>query len=99
MICCKIISNFQDKNISLAKILKSLGSLGYLIWDGQSIFFADVSSYQIDESKIRSLLRKCGVKSLYINVYDKDNQPRENDEIDAWILDKLIKINYKLCED
>ena len=99
MICCKIMSNFNDGTVSIAKVLKTFGSLGWLIWDGQYIFFANVDSYEVDESKVRYLLKKNGVKSFYIQIYDKNTDLREKEDINAWILDKLIKINYKTYED
>ena len=66
MICCKIISDFTERTVSLSKLLKTLGSLGWLIWDGQNIYFANTDSYEVGETKVKSTLRKCGVKSFYI---------------------------------
>ena len=66
---------------------------------GWAIFFANVDSYEVDESKVRYLLKKNGVKSFYIQIYDKNTDLREKEDINAWILDKLIKINYKTYED
>lgn len=99
MICCKIISNFTERTVSLSKLLKTLGSLGWLIWDGQNIYFANTDSYEVGEVKVKSTLRKCGVKSFYIQVYNKDSDLKEKEDTNGWIIDKLVKINYKLYED
>lgn len=99
MICCKIISDFTERTVSLSKLLKTLGSLGWLIWDGQNIYFANTDSYEVGETKVKSTLRKCGVKSFYIQVYSKESDLKEKEDTSGWIIDKLIKINYKLYED
>ena len=99
MICCKIITNFADPNIYISKLLKQLGSQGWVVWNGKEIYFANTTQQDVTEKTVQKILRKCGVASWYINIYDQHNEPRETEEMNGWVWDKLIKINYQQCED
>lgn len=97
MICCKIIANFSSKEGQFSVLLNKLGSLGDVLWDNNSLFFADVEN-DISEKKILSIIKKSGYGKGYIDIYTKENSPHENDYINGWINDKLIKICYNKCE-
>ena len=99
MICCKIIANFLDPNVYMSKLLKQFGACGWTVWNGKEIYFANTVDREIKEKTVKIILNRCGVRSHYINIYDQHNEPRETEEMNGWIWDKLIKINYKECED
>ncbi len=93
MICCRIITNFLAEQGHFSQLCKFLGKKGDWMWHSDSLYFADTEG-STDEKTIMRLVKKAGYKQPYIEVYDKDNEPHDNDEIKAWVADKLIKIYY-----
>ncbi len=93
MICCKIITNFNAEHGNFGQLCSFLGKKGSWIWDGNSLYFADIDG-PTDEKTVMRLIKKAGYQKAYIDVYDKDNEPRESDELKSWVADKLMKIYY-----
>ena len=97
MICCKIVTNFSSQEGNFAGLLERLGNRGAVLWEQGVLYFADVEK-DTDEKKIVSILKKSGYKKSFIDEYCKDNPPHENEYVDGWINDKLIRICYNKCE-
>lgn len=93
MICCKIITNFSAKEGSFDQLCTLLGKKGSWMWDSGNLYFADTEG-DTDKKTIMRIVKKAGYEDAYIYIYDKDNEPRENEEHKAWIADKLVKIYY-----
>lgn len=98
MICCKIISDFSNTNASFQKLFDSLAQIGEFLWENNSLFFADTVG-NVTEKKLTSIVKKAGYTKVYIDEYTKENQPQESDYINGWLMDKIMKILYKRCED
>lgn len=94
MICCKIITNFNDAHGNFEKLLNTLSSYGEVLWENGYIFFGDTEHDEVNEKKVQKILKNSGYMSFFINTYAKENQPNETDDINGWLTDKLIKINY-----
>jgi len=97
MICCKIITDLKSKDGDFANLINNLGKKGDFIICVNTIFFADTEG-TVKEKDIEKILKKSGYLKYYIDIYTKDNQPQETDEINAWLANKLITINYNLYE-
>lgn len=95
MIVCKIISKFTSGNFK--DLSKKLLEQGYSLLEKDTLYFADIES-NFDTKKISRILKSCGYANFYIEEFNKDNQPKESEFINGWILDKIIKINYAKCE-
>ena len=93
MICCKIITNFSTEQGNFGQLCSFLGKKGSWMWHGGSMYFADVEG-PTDEKTIIKLVKKAGYKQPYVDVYDANNEPHDNDEVHAWVADKLMKIYY-----
>jgi hypothetical protein len=98
MICCKIITDYNNTNASFSKLCELLSKKGDWTWNGDSLFFADTEG-STDEKTIIRCVKKAGYTKVFVNVYDKDNEPHENESIKGWITDKVVKIYYKQFED
>lgn len=99
MICCKIVTNFNNKEGNFKGILDALADRGSLLWENNYLFFTDVEGKETTIKKINSILKKNGYPNYYIEIYDKQNQPKETENINNWLNDKLIKINYYTYEN
>lgn len=95
MICCKIITNFDNGDFN--ELISKIAVAGDFLFANNYLFFCDTES-DISEKKIKSLLKRSGYQEFYINVYDQKNPPKETDDINAWLLNKIMKMNYNQCE-
>lgn len=98
MICCKIISDFNNKNGDFTGVLETLGKTAELYWNGNYLFLGETESNLLSEKKITKILKSKGYTKVFVDIYSKDNQPSEDDFINGWLMDKIIKINYALYE-
>ena len=98
MICCKIISDFNNKNGNFTGVLETLGKTAELYWNGNYLFLGETESNLLSEKKIIKILKSKGYTKVFVDIYSKDNQPSEDDFINGWLMDKIIKINYALYE-
>lgn len=94
MIVCKIISNFQSKKGSFGKLYQSLSELGNVLYAQNALYFG-CDTKSCTEKKVKSLLRSAGYDAYFVNVYTQDNPPREDDYINGWVVDQLMRINVK----
>lgn len=98
MICCKIITDFNNPTASFRELLEALARNGEVRWEQNNLLFADVTG-SMCESKVKSIIKKAGYTKYYIDVYSRDNQPRETDDsVKSWLMDKITKITYKEFE-
>ena len=98
MICCKIIADYNGKTGSFSTLCSLLGKKGNWIWNGDAIFFADTEG-QTNEKTIINYVKKAGYSKVYVDVYDQNNEPHENEDIKGWITDKVVQIYYKQYEE
>ena len=98
MICCKIITNLQAEPEKFNTLRSLLGKKGTWLWNGYNLYFADIEG-PTDEKSIMRLVKKAGFTSAYIDVFNERNEPHDNEEVKAWVADKLFKIYYKKFED
>lgn len=98
MICCKIISDFNNANGDFTGVLETLGKIADLYWNGNYLFLGETESNLLSEKKIIKILKSKGYTKVFVDIYSKDNQPSEDDFINGWLTDKIIKINYALYE-
>jgi len=98
MICCKIIFDYQNPQGDFKLLLEKLGSYGDVLWDQHTLYFSDTSG-NITEQQIVSVIQSCKYSKIFIDSYDRNNQPNyENDYVMGWLTDHLMKISYNLCE-
>lgn len=98
MICCKIIADYNNPSGDFDKLISKLTKYGDFLWDSNNLFFGDIEN-DLTEKKIGKILKQCGYDKFYINVYSQYNQPQESDFINGWLTDRIVRINYKQCED
>lgn len=98
MICCKIIADFDNPNGSFKGLLEKLSEYGEVLWENNHLFFGETSTDFLTEKKIINILKKNNYTKFFVDIYSKDNQPKESDGINGWLNDKLIKINYNMYE-
>ena len=98
MICCKIIADYNNPQGDFSKLFKTLSNYGDVLWENNALFFGDTENIKTSESKVKSIIKKSGYSKSFIDVYDQTNEPHEGEYVNGWIYDKIIKINYKMCE-
>ena len=98
MICCKIITDYNSSTGDFDKLVQSLMKKGDFLWDNNALFFGDIEG-DTTEKQVGNLLKKAGFNKFYIETYSQTNQPRESDFINGWLMDRIVRINYKMCED
>lgn len=98
MICCKIITDYNNIHGNFNQLLKDLTSCGDFLWENNSLYFSNTYEYEVNKKTLIQILKKNGYDDFFINIYSKNNEPNENENINGWIYDKLIKINYKCYE-
>ena len=99
MICCKIITDYNSANGNLNKLLQKLINCGNFLWENNNLYFSNTDDYSVDQKKIAKILKNSGYNNFFINVYDKEHTPNENEMTNGWITEQLIKINYACYED
>lgn len=98
MICCKIITDYNGNTGSFGSLCTLLGKKGDWIWNGDAIFFADIEG-STNERSIINCVKKAGYTKVYVDVYDRNNEPHENEDVKSWITDKVFQIYYKQFEE
>lgn len=93
MICCKIIADYLNENASFKTLCDLLSKKGDFMWYGEAMYFADTEG-DTTERKVVNCIKKAGYSRYYIEIYDKNKEPHEKEEIKGWITDKLTKILY-----
>lgn len=94
MICCKIIADYKNSQGNFQLLLDTLANYGDFLWDNNTLFFSETDSNHFTEKKIQNILKKSGYTKYFIDVYDENNQPQETQNINIWLANKLIRINY-----
>ena len=98
MICCKIVTNYNSEQGKFQQLWETLAKRGDLLWENGTLYFADCKDCTTD-SLIGKILKKCGYDNYFIDIYNKDNQPRFETEVaNNWLNEKLIKINFNTYE-
>ena len=95
MICCKIVTNLNNEKINI--LLTKLAEKGNFIIYDKYIYFCD-SETDFSEKNLKKILKKYGFSNFFLDIYNKDNPPRENEEINGWIYNEIMKLNYNMCE-
>lgn len=98
MICCKIVTDYNSSTGDFEKLIKKLSKYGDFLWDNNALFFGDIEN-DTTEKKIGKILKNSGYNKFYISVYSEQNQPQETDFINGWLTDRIVRINYKQCEE
>ena len=93
MICCKIIADYNNTAGSLNELCRLLSKKGDWTWNGDALFFADTEG-EVEEKTVVRYVKKAGYTKVFVDVYDKNNEPHENESIKGWIIDKVTKIYY-----
>lgn len=92
MICCRIITDY-DKDGSFNELCKLLGKKGDWLWHRGSLYFADTEG-DTTEKSVNRYIKKAGYTKSYVEVFDKDHEPRLDEDAKSWVADKLTKIMY-----
>ncbi len=95
MIVCKIVSKFTEGNFK--SLSKKLLEQGCSLLEKDTLYFADTES-NFDRKKISRILKSCGYDNFYIEEFSKDNEPKESEYINGWIIDKIVHIIYANAE-
>ena len=98
MICCKIITDYNNPAGSFDKLVQLLAKRGDFLWDNNALFFGDIEG-DTTEKQVSNILKKAGFSKFYIETYSQTDPPKESDFINGWLTDRLVRINYKMCED
>lgn len=94
MVCCKITGGFSREGEKFSKLFKKLSGLGGVMAKGDVIYFGS-DEEKVTEKTIRAALSRCGFSNSYIEVFDINNQPKEDDYINGWLTDWLVKMEMK----
>jgi len=100
MICCKIVADFSgasNKN-NFSALLKALSQRGDFLFDSGNLFFGNSDDETCTRPVVERIMRRAGYKEFFVQVYDKDHQPREAEFINGWITDKMVAANAILYE-
>lgn len=93
MICCKLTGGFTREG-DFSGVFKALSKIGGVLAYGDVLYFgSDVDD--VDEKKLRKILKKYGYKNCYIEVYTANNQPKESEMIQGWLTDWLVALEVK----
>ena len=100
MICCKIVADFSGANNDgkFSALLKTLSQRGDFLFDSGNLFFGNSDDETCTRSVVERIMRRAGYKEFFIQVYDKDHDPREADFINGWVTDKIVAANAILYE-
>ena len=93
MICCKIMTNYSDRNAQFSVLLKKLERLGDILCANGSLFFS--SEDKVVTSKT---IKRAFKNSGYIMEYTKENAPQEDDDTNRWLNDHLVRNSFKEYE-
>ena len=100
MICCKIVADFSGANHAgnFSMLLKLLAQRGDFLFDSGNLFFGNADDETCVRSTVERIMRRAHYKEFFIQVYDKDHEPREADFVNGWLTDKIIAANIILYE-
>lgn len=99
MICCKIITDYIKVGKNFSKIFEELSNRGSVLWENRCFYFANVEDKNVTDKTIKKIFKKYECDNAFIIKYDKNYQPLENDSVNWWLNDKLIKIGYVEAEE
>ena len=94
MVCCKITGGFSRDGENFSKLFKRLSGLGGVISNKDIIYFGSDED-EVTEKTIRTALKRFGFSNSYIEVFDVNNQPKEDEYINGWLTDWLVKMEVK----
>ena len=97
MICCKIVTNLKKKEGKVSDLFQNLAKKGDFIVFNNYLYFCESES-NFSEKDLKKMLKKYGFSEFFLDIYDKENLPRETEEINAWVYNELMKINYNMYE-
>lgn len=97
MICCKITSNFRNGSGNFGGLYKNLGKIGNLLYINGCLYFGSTLQ-KVDGKKIGAKMKESGYPNYYIEEYNKDNEPHEENCINGWLYDQLVAINARAYE-
>ena len=98
MICCKIIADYGNKEASFSGMLNMLSKYAEVLWEGGYLFLGETDTDKLTEKKIINIFKKNKYKKVFVDIYSKDNEPKESEYVNGWLTDKLIRINYNRYE-
>lgn len=98
MICCKIIADFSDESLQIDSLFKKMAKFGDFLWENGAFYFSNTDDINFTEAKLSNVLRRAGVKKFYIQEYTERTPPRESEYVNGWLYDRLMRINYAMCE-
>ena len=99
MLCCKIIANYSDVCKNFSTLLNELNKKGSVLWKNRYFYFANTEDIKITKKTIQKIFKNCGCNEIFLEEYGKNYQPNEDDQVNWWIEDKLIKIGYVEFEE
>jgi len=98
MICCKIIADFENPKANFGAALQKLSKHAELLWENGYLYLGETDGDFLTEKKIINILKSNNYTKFFVDIYSKDNQPKETEFINGWLMDKIIKINYNKFE-
>ena len=98
MICCKIIADYKQQSLEFVNILNELNKIGDVLFDDRYFYFANTDDDKISKKNIQRIFKKFKCDEIFIESYDQQVQPNENEYVNWWVEDKLIKIGYNEFE-
>jgi len=98
MICCKIIADYENINASFSGLLNKLSKYAEVLWDNDYLYVGETKTNFLTERKIINILKANNYTKYFIDIYSKENQPKESEFVNGWLTDKLIKISYNQYE-
>lgn len=97
MICCKIMTNYSDKNAQFSLLLKKLEKLGDILCANGSLFFSS-EGISVTSKTIKRAFKSSGYNDCYVMEYTKENAPQEDDDTNRWLNDHLVHNSFKEYE-
>ena len=98
MICCKVIADYDNKDASFSGVLNKISKYAEVLWDNGYLYIGEVNGDFLSEKKIIKIFKANKYTKFFVDIYSKDNQPKETDFINGWLNDKLMRINYNQYE-
>lgn len=100
MICCKIVFDYKNTK-DIGTLLNILNKSGEFLLDSYGcLYFSNVTDLNFTEESIKKIFSDCQCNNYFISIYSEQASPNEyDDSINGWLYDKIIKINYALCEN
>lgn len=94
MVCCKVMADYRKLCEHFQQLFDEFGKRGDSLWHNRCFYFANVDDENVTEQTVRKIVKKYCGSDVFIECYNATHMPSEDEQVNWWIEDKLIKIGY-----